>query len=54
VLFVVELVIFAISVFVFVGELLFLLQICKHNIHAKILGPQYLTLRQLDSMNAID
>jgi len=27
---------------------------CKHNILAKILEPQYLTYRQLDSLNIFD
>jgi hypothetical protein len=54
VLLVVELILFVISIFAFVGGLLFRLQMCKHNILAKILGPQYLTLRQLDSMKVFD
>ena len=51
VLLVVDLVLFVISVFAFVGGLLFRLHMCKHNFLARIFGPQYLTLRQLDSLN---
>jgi len=48
------LILFVISIFAFVGGLLFRLQTCKHNFLAKISGPQYLKLCQLDSMNASD
>jgi len=54
VLLVVELILFVMSIFAFVGGLLFHLQTCKHNFLAKIFGPQYLQLRQLDSMNVSD
>jgi len=44
----VELILFVISIFALVGGLLFRIQTCKHNFLAKIFGPQYLQLRQLD------
>ena len=44
----VELILFVISIFALVGGLLFRIQTCKHNFLAKISGPQYLQLRQLD------
>jgi hypothetical protein len=50
VFFVAELILFVISIFAFVVGKLFRLQMCKHNFLARILGPQYLTMRQIDSL----